>query len=131
MAAWEWLRELPPQRIAVLAGGFLLLITKAADIITTALRITHHDQEKNPWARRLMKRHGIGAGIAAVGVMFLITWFLLMAVVWLTDIPVVSYLFLAGALTVSAVQAGVAYGNYTGRPNIFTRAMLRLFALFR
>ena len=113
----------------------LILATKLADCISTAVRIKAAHHETNPLARRLMARFGVGATIWGIGVLA-------------SAISVLSWLpgqldptgwydvgFTVLGLPVAAIQADVARSNVNGElgplARLVARAHGRLHGLLR
>lgn len=117
--------------ILSLLSAVLIVFTKFLDCHSTAVRLSHPEQERNRLARRWIRRNGasrvIWGGFGLAVLMTVLSFLLLVR--WL-DEWWWHLQFIMGALVVSFFQAAVAHHNYTGRPNRLTRLLVR-FPLYR
>jgi len=108
--------------------SFLIILSKYLDCYTTSIQITSISQEKNPLAKRIMKRFGIYTtiwGILAfsITIVILSVWFLFAYY----DTTIYKTLFIIIGLLVSTAQFSVAHTNKTKRLNIFTKLLLKVY----
>lgn len=112
--------------VLVFLSGSLVVLTKYMDCITTARALRVIEQERNPLARKLMRRIGVKTTIWGI---FILTIFLVVLATYIlySERPSNLYklAFIGAALVVSSAQAAVAHSNATGRLNMFTRFLLR------
>ncbi len=116
-----------------LVGSLLAVVTKYLDCRTTATKIAEHGGhggEQNPRARALMDRFGAEpvlwgtfAALVASLVLSTLLW------PWARSLPVIPYLALAGVWALALTQGAVAHTNHTGRLNVFTWLLARLYRL--
>lgn len=108
--------------------SFLIIISKFLDCYTTSIQITSLNQERNPIARKVMKKFGIhttiwtvfGISIVIVGISI---WLLF---AFYNTVPYkISYIFL-GAI-VALTQFAVAHTNKTKQLNLITKILLRYY----
>jgi len=113
-------------RAALILSLLALVLTKAADVVTTVrgLRRCGVGGERNPLARGAMRRWGVGGGISAV----MVLWVL---VVGLTYVPAwfaaawMQWAVSGMGIFIAWCQWDVARCNATQRHSWFTRLMVR------
>jgi hypothetical protein len=93
----------------------LLLVTKAADCVTTLVRVGSPHEETNPRARRLMQRWGIGRTVVAYGLLAGLIAVASALPALLDEAPWYAAGYVALGLPVAAVQADVAWSNWRGK----------------
>lgn len=103
----------------------LIIISKYLDCYTTSSQITSVTQERNPLARKIMKRLGVHT---TIWVIFGLTIIIVGISIWLLfsfyDTTFYKVLFIALGLFVALTQFAVAHTNKTKRLNMFTRFLL-------
>lgn len=103
----------------------LIIISKFLDCYTTTSQITSVTQERNPLARKVMKRFGIHT---TIWVIFGFTIIIVGISIWLLfsfyDSIFYKVIYIALGLVVALTQFAVAHTNKTKRLNIFTRILL-------
>lgn len=106
----------------------LLVATKCCDALSTAQRIDRATNETNPFARRLMRRHGT---LQAIGFVFVLSMLVIGITTWsaIVGSNTVKIAFVFLGLAISYVQAMVAASNWTGRDNAVTRRVHTLHTL--
>lgn len=105
----------------------LLLLTKAADVVTTWRHVGVHD-EANPFAAALFRRFGLAGGILIVVGLYLVLACGQYLLVWHLGGDL---LLLANSLLglfIAAIQWDVARFNTTRRPSWVTTWLLQLSA---
>lgn len=114
--------------IVYLTAG-LIILSKFFDCYTTSVRISSAGQERNPIARKLMKRFGIQTVIWAIFVLTILIVFLTLWILfsYYNDL-IYKLLFVFAGLFISIIQFAVAYTNKTGRLNTITRFLLRRYS---
>ena len=110
----------------LIAGTTLLLIlSKAADILTTLLRIKSNADEVNPLARNLMNRLGTRKAIFLVGLLSFVIIGLCSYLIWQhQDNLLLLILYVLTGSFVSLIQFAVAHSNWTGRFNVIVRGLI-------
>lgn len=116
--------------ILIYGVAFALIITKFLDCYTTAKNITHTGQERNPWARRAMRRFGVQTVIW--GIFALVVLIVLVSVAWVrwVDLWYYDLAFLLFGALIALIQALVAWSNHTGRQNQLIRWLSHQFQKF-
>ncbi len=114
--------------ICIYIVSFLIILSKYLDCYTTSIQITAISQERNPLARRIMKRFGVRTTIWGIFVLSIIivsisVWFLFSYY----NTTIYKTLFILIGLLVSIAQFAVAHTNKTKRLNIFTRLLLKVY----
>ncbi|HQH19612.1 MAG TPA: hypothetical protein PKZ43_08660 [Bacteroidales bacterium] len=103
-----------------------IIISKFFDCYTTFSQITNINQERNPLARKTMKKFGIHK---TIWVVFVLSIFIVIISVWMLqaffDNLFYKILFIALGTIISIFQFAVAYTNQTKRLNIFTKLLLK------
>ena len=115
-------------RAALILSLLALVLSKIADIVATlrGLRRCGIAGEKNPLARRAMERWGIGGGIAAVMVLWLLVVVATYVPAWFA--PAWMQWAVAGmGFFIAWCQWEVARFNVTGRPSRSTSLMRRAY----
>lgn len=114
--------------IILLLSLFALILTKIADIVTTArgMRRWGVAGEKNPLARRAMQRWGVAWGITAVMVLWVLVVLATYLPMWVAP-GWMHWPTAALGFFVAGCQGEVARMNATGRHSWFTRLMLRVY----
>ncbi len=106
--------------------SIIIIISKFFDCYTTASQITNLSQERNPLARKTMKKIGIQKTIWFV---FILSNFIVIVSVWMLqsffDNLFYKILYIALGTIISIFQFAVAYTNKTKRLNIFTKLLLK------
>jgi hypothetical protein len=110
----------------LIASLLALILTKAADVITTwgGLRRSGVHLERNPFARNVMRKIGLAKGLAAV----LMAWVTITSLVYIPawSAPAWYQLAVSGlGFLIAWAQADVARSNATGSPSAFTRVLGR------
>lgn len=114
--------------IVYLIAG-LIILSKFLDCYTTSVRISSAGQERNPFARKLMKRFGIQNVIWGIFVLtILIVLFTLWMLLTYYDSLIYKLLFVFAGLFISIIQFAVAYTNNTGKLNTITKFLLRRYS---
>ncbi len=102
-----------------------IIISKFLDCYTTTSQITSVSQERNPLARKVMKRFGIHTTIWGI---FGLTIIIVGISIWLLfrfyDTTFYKVFYIALGLLVTLTQFAVAHTNKTKRLNKFTRFLL-------
>lgn len=108
----------------------LLVLTKIADGVTTAVRIRGVGDEQNPVAAFLMAKVGVRSTIALfVGVALAVIFVATLAAIFM---PYFGWLFVPWGLAIAVIQGAVAHSNWTGRNNpIVARLYIAASALRR
>lgn len=113
----------------VFLTAVLIIFSKFLDCFTTSVRINSVGQERNPIARKLMKRFGIQNVIWAIFVLtILIVSLTLSMLLTYYDILIYKLLFVFAGLFISIIQFAVACTNKTGRLNTITKFLLRRYS---
>lgn len=118
--------------ILVFLMSILVIISKFFDCLTTSIQITDIKYERNPIARRLMKKIGVQKAIWGV---FLVG-ILIMALI-LYDLFnyhnnfYYKVLYLLMSLFLTITQFAIAYTNYTQKLNFITKKLLKLYSRFK
>ncbi|MBV6474452.1 MAG: hypothetical protein JPMHGGIA_02761 [Saprospiraceae bacterium] len=103
----------------------LIIFSKYLDCYTTSSQITSVNQERNPLARKIMKRLGVHTTIWGI---FGLTIIIVLVSIWLLfsfyDSTFYKIIFIAIGLFVALTQFAVAHTNKTKRLNIFTKFLL-------
>lgn len=112
--------------LLIYAAAVSMVFTKFLDCYTTAVKITHIEQEKNPLARWFMRKVGVYPTIwiifaLTIAIVLFSTYFALIEpdVLW-------QIVFLGLAGFISGAQFAIAHTNYYGKLNFITRFMLRV-----
>lgn len=108
----------------VLVAAALVIITKAADCLTTLRAVPVADAETNPLARGLMRRLSVRGAVTLVFVFACLWTCGAAALVLAQESSWASAGFVALALFVALVQGAVAHTNRTGRLNGVTVRVL-------
>jgi peptidoglycan/LPS O-acetylase OafA/YrhL len=109
-----------------------MVITKWIDSQTTLSRIREIGQEQNAWARKLMRKYGVGKAVYGIFMIhFSIVVISLILLYWSYDNSVSKYMYILIGIIVSVVQAAVAYANQRGRMNTISRFMLKCLHLLK
>jgi hypothetical protein len=112
----------------LIGTGMLIILTKWLDCMSTARAIGHPGQERNPIARELMRRYGVRATIWSVfGLTTLIVVTYLILLWRVPDMPLGRGGFLVVGTVLWITQGAVAHTNWTGRSNMLTRWLWRMF----
>jgi hypothetical protein len=115
------------KELILIAVAALIVITKFFDCYTTRRFIVTPYGEKNPIARKLMLTLGIKNVIWGT---FLLT-ILITSISYYGSIYYESFLYDTGfiiiGILVSAIQAAVVHTNYTGKINLITKILLKIY----
>jgi 4-hydroxybenzoate polyprenyltransferase len=108
--------------------SILILLSKYLDCHTTTVGIQHAEQELNPIARRLMLRFGIKTTIWAVfGLAVIFTAISLYLLLVYYNTTWAKLLYCVMGLFVAYSQFAVAHSNKTGRLNLFTKFLSKVY----
>lgn len=114
--------------LAIFIVSLFVIVSKFLDCYTTSIQITSISQERNPIARKMMRKFGVQTTIWAI-------FFLSITIVSISVLILFVYfntiafkiLFIVSSLIISIFQFAVAYTNKTKRLNIFTKLLLRMY----
>ena len=112
--------------LAIYFISFLILFSKFLDCYTTSSQITSLNQERNPIARKFMKRFGIHKTIWTIFAISIIIVAFLVVLLFLfynTIFYKITYIVLG--TFISFTQFAVAHTNKTKRLNAFTKLLLK------
>ncbi len=113
----------------IVSTAVIIIVSKFWDCLSTALYITHPDQESNPIARKWMERLGINTVIWGI---FGLSVVLLSLVLYLLftryNTPYYKTIFILVGTLISLIQFSVAHTNTTKKLNFITRILLRIYS---
>ena len=108
--------------------SFLIIVSKYLDCKTTSSQITNVEQEKNPFARALMRKFGIN--VVIWGVFFLVIIMVAFSVYLLfnyfnTTFYKIFYVILG--LIISFFHFAIAHTNQTKKLNFITKYLAKIY----
>lgn len=110
----------------VFSVALLVIVSKFLDCYTTSTQIRSINQERNPFAQKLMKKFGIQTTIWSI---FVISLIIVAVSIWLLfsyfDSGFQKAVYIVIALLISIIQFAVAHTNKTKKLNYFTRYLIR------
>ena len=107
----------------------MIIVSKFLDCLSTALHITHPNQESNPFARKWMERLGVNTVIWGIFALSLVVTTLVLYLLFTRyNTPYYKPVFVLGGTLISLIQFSVAHTNSTKKLNFITRILLRIYS---
>lgn len=107
----------------------IILVSKFWDCLSTALHITHPNQESNPFARKWMKRFGINTVIWGIFTLSVLVLSLALYLLYTRyNTPYYKTVFILVGTLISLIQFSVAHTNTTKKLNFITRMLLWIYS---
>lgn len=115
------------KEILLISTASLIVITKFFDCYTTQKYLSTPYGEKNPIARKFMIKFGVNKVIWGIFIFtVIITWITLYGSYYYQSLLYDVGFIILGVI-VTAVQTAVVHTNYTGKVNLITKQLLRIY----